>query len=58
MSFRGNHPTRIDEKGRLKLPADFKHLSDEKYGRETKFYITSKGRAAGRDLPVEGMGGH
>ena len=22
--FRGNHPTRVDEKGRLKLPAEFK----------------------------------
>jgi MraZ protein len=37
--FRGNHPTRIDEKGRLKLPAEFKHLVDERYGNQ--FYITS-----------------
>lgn len=42
MSFRGNHPTKIDEKGRLKLPADFKRLVDEKYGVESMFYITSK----------------
>ena len=43
--FRGNHPTRVDEKGRLKLPAEFKRLVDERYG--THFYITSKdGRAA------------
>jgi MraZ protein len=43
--FRGNHPTRVDEKGRLKLPAEFKHLVDERYG--TQFYITSKdGRSA------------
>lgn len=43
--FRGNHPTRVDEKGRLKLPADFKRLVDEQYG--TQFYITSKdGRVA------------
>ena len=43
--FRGNHPTRVDEKGRLKLPAEFKHLVDERYG--TQFYITSKdGRRA------------
>jgi MraZ protein len=38
--FRGNHPTRVDEKGRLKLPADFKRLIDEGYG--TQFYITSE----------------
>ena len=43
--FRGNHPTRVDEKGRLKLPAEFKRVVDEKYG--TQFYITSKdGRVA------------
>ncbi len=43
--FRGNHPTRVDEKGRLKLPAEFKRLVDERYG--TQFYITSKdGRRA------------
>ncbi len=40
--FRGNHPTRVDEKGRLKLPADFKRMVDEKYGEKTQFYITSK----------------
>ncbi|RXH57324.1 division/cell wall cluster transcriptional repressor MraZ [Granulicella sibirica] len=38
--FRGNHPTRIDEKGRLKMPADFKRRIDEVYG--PMFYITSK----------------
>jgi MraZ protein len=43
--FRGNHPTRVDEKGRLKLPAEFKRLVDERYG--TQFYRTSKdGRSA------------
>ena len=43
--FRGNHPTRIDEKGRLKVPAEFKRVIDEKYG--TRFYITSlDGRVA------------
>ena len=38
--FRGNHPTRIDEKGRLKVPADFKRRVDELYG--PQFFITSK----------------
>jgi MraZ protein len=43
--FRGNHPTRVDEKGRLKLPADFKRRIDETY--TGRFYITSKdGRVA------------
>ena len=37
--FRGNHPTRVDEKGRLKVPAEFKRVIDEKYA--LKFYITS-----------------
>ncbi|MDP9266880.1 MAG: division/cell wall cluster transcriptional repressor MraZ [Acidobacteriota bacterium] len=37
--FRGNHPTRVDEKGRLKIPAEFKRLVDEKYA--NAFYITS-----------------
>jgi MraZ protein len=39
--FRGNHPTRVDEKGRLKLPAEFKRVVEEKnYG--DKFFITSR----------------
>ncbi|MGH9557021.1 MAG: division/cell wall cluster transcriptional repressor MraZ [Terriglobales bacterium] len=37
--FRGNHPTRVDEKGRLKIPAEFKRLIEEKYS--AQFYITS-----------------
>jgi MraZ protein len=43
--FRGNYPARVDEKGRLKVPADFKHLLDEQ--NDSRFYITSKdGRRA------------
>jgi MraZ protein len=38
--FRGNHPVRVDDKGRLKLPAEFKRRVDEVYG--TEFYVTSK----------------
>lgn len=37
--FRGNHPTRVDEKGRLKIPADFKRQIDKDYGAD--FYVTS-----------------
>ena len=38
--FRGNHPTRVDDKGRLKIPAEFKRLIDEKYS--LQFFITSR----------------
>jgi MraZ protein len=37
--FRGNHPTKIDEKGRLKMPAAFKSLMDATNVKQ--FYITS-----------------
>ena len=37
--FRGTHLTRLDEKGRLKVPAEFKRLFDENYS--AQFYITS-----------------
>jgi len=38
-AFRGNHPAKVDPKGRLKLPAGFKELVDE--ANVTQFYITS-----------------
>jgi MraZ protein len=37
--FRGNIPAKVDEKGRLKLPAAFKQLLDA--ANVTQFYITS-----------------
>ncbi|HLW51609.1 MAG TPA: division/cell wall cluster transcriptional repressor MraZ [Candidatus Angelobacter sp.] len=49
--FRGNHPTRVDEKGRLKVPAEFKRLIDEKYGKE--FYITSVDGRVAQVYPFE-----
>jgi MraZ protein len=49
--FRGNHPTRVDEKGRLKVPAEFKRLIDEKYG--TQFYITSIDGKVAQVYPFE-----
>jgi transcriptional regulator MraZ len=49
--FRGNHPTRIDEKGRLKVPAEFKRVIDEKYG--TQFYITSLDGKVAQVYPFE-----
>jgi MraZ protein len=51
MAFRGNHPTRVDEKGRLKLPADFKRLVDEKYS--TQFFITSMDGTRAQIYPMQ-----
>ncbi len=49
--FRGNHPTRVDEKGRLKVPAEFKRTIDEKYG--AQFYITSLDGKVAQVYPFE-----
>jgi MraZ protein len=49
--FRGNHPARVDEKGRLKLPAEFKRRTDEVYG--TSFYITSTDGKRARVYPMQ-----
>jgi MraZ protein len=49
--FRGNHPTRVDDKGRLKVPADFKRLVDERYGNQ--FYITSRDGRVAEVYPME-----
>ena len=49
--FRGNHPTRVDEKGRLKVPAEFKRVVDEKYNNQ--FYITSLDGKVAQLYPFE-----
>ena len=49
--FRGNHPARVDEKGRLKVPAEFKRVIDEKYAQ--KFYITSVDGTIAQVYPFE-----
>ena len=49
--FRGNHPTRVDEKGRLKVPAEFKRVIDEKYAQ--RFYITSQDGIVAQVYPFE-----
>ena len=49
--FRGNHPTRVDEKGRLKVPAEFKRVIDEKYAE--RFYITSLDGKVAQVYPFE-----
>src|ERR1044071_1670035 len=37
--LRGNYTVRMDEKGRIKLPAAYRRYIDEHYGSE--FYVTS-----------------
>ena len=49
--FRGSHLTRLDDKGRLKMPAEYKRLADEKYG--NKFYITSWDGKSARVYPIQ-----
>jgi MraZ protein len=49
--FRGNHQTRLDEKFRLKLPAEFKRRVDEVYG--PVFYITSLNGESARLYPMK-----
>ena len=49
--FRGNHPTRVDKKGRLKVPAEYKRVIDEKYAQ--KFYITSLDGVVAQVYPFE-----
>lgn len=49
--FRGNHPAKVDEKGRLKLPSEFKKRTDEVYGQ--RFYITSTDGKRARVYPMQ-----
>ncbi|WP_263376541.1 division/cell wall cluster transcriptional repressor MraZ [Granulicella aggregans] len=49
--FRGSYVTQIDEKFRLKVPADFKRLIDEEYG--TQFFITSKDGKRAEIFPMK-----
>jgi MraZ protein len=50
--FRGNYQTRMDEKGRLKVPADFKRELDERYG-SAQFYVTSRDGKVAEIHPME-----
>ena len=50
--FRGNHPARVDEKGRLKVPAEFKRVVDEKYS-GAQYYITSLDGKRAQIYPFE-----
>ena len=53
VGFIGNPKTKLDDRGRLKLPAEFKGFIERKYGKEfTSFYITSR---EGRDAEIYPM---
>jgi MraZ protein len=48
--LRGSYTARIDDKGRLKLPASFKTLVEEKYG--NKLFVTSVDGESVRVYPL------
>lgn len=50
MKLRGNSPAKVDEKGRLKIPAEFLEQLKE-YG--TSFYITSPTGESARIYPLK-----
>lgn len=50
--LRGSYTARMDEKGRLKIPASFKRYLDEKYGRPD-FYVTSPNGECARIYPIQ-----
>jgi len=39
--FRGSAPTKIDDRGRLKLPSEFRRLMEERYGPGPEVFLTS-----------------
>ena len=49
--FRGSYVTRVDDKFRLKVPAEYKRTIDEKYGPQ-QFYITSRTGKAAQIYPL------
>lgn len=53
VGFIGNPKTKLDERGRLKMPAEFKAFIERKYGKDfTSFYITSR---EGKDAEIYPM---
>ncbi len=49
--LRGNYPARVDDKGRLKIPAPFKAELEQNYSKQ--FYITSLDGQYVRIYPLE-----
>lgn len=51
--FSGNPKTKLDERGRLKMPAEFKAFIDKKYGKSfNAFYITSRDGVSAEIYPM------
>ncbi len=50
--LRGSYNARVDDKGRIKIPANFKRYLDEKYGR-ADFYVTSIYGDCARIYPIQ-----
>jgi MraZ protein len=48
--FRGNHPARVEESGRVKLPTAFKETADQH--NITAFYVTSTDGASAEIWPL------
>ena len=49
--LRGNYTVRMDEKGRIKLPAAYRHYISEHYSAE--FYVTSLTGECARIYPIQ-----
>jgi MraZ protein len=48
--FRGNHPAKVDPKGRLKLPSGFKERMEDT--KVTQFFITSDNSKSAQIWPL------
>ncbi len=49
-AFRGNHPAKVEDGGRLKLPGPFKKMLDD--ANVTQFYITSQDGQSAQIWPL------
>ena len=49
--LRGSQPAKIDDKGRLKIPAGFRGVIEPRYGRD--FFVTSFRGDSARIYPIE-----
>jgi MraZ protein len=53
VGFSGNPKTKMDDRGRLKMPAEFKQFIDKKYGKGfNAFYITSQDGQSAEIYPM------
>lgn len=51
--FRGSAPAKIDDKGRLKVPTDFRRVLEERYGPELpEIFVTSVDGQSARLYPL------